>query len=1604
MRKYFILAVMLTLLPVCGCGGTGSGDDPRLSGGIGSVGTPHLFRVDGSGDDADPGGAGMYPFPRGDSPAFPGRSGTDFSRSGGVPIRPGRGEDAPGTPRLLGGRRGGSAPLLIDAQGNILDSPPYVPGEIVLRFADGSDVGAVADELFLRGQEFASISGTGELDQMLARIGLKKVTRLFPGIPRPSLPPGPISGRAARGVRESFQDWLASRQDSIKAKFRRRSQRAPGRPAPNIHNIFVLEINESVNIHSACTELSRHPHVLWAEPNRIVSARMVPNDPYYSSSNSWGQGAGIADLWGLKQIDPESTWDDYTGSGIVIAVSDSGIYYTHGDITANMWQNPGEVPGNSIDDDGNGYVDDVYGYDFYNGDSDPIDDNGHGTHVAGTIAATGNNSEGIVGVAFDATVMAVKGLSGTGSGPYTALANTIVYAADNGADVINASWGGPGVSQTIAAAVDYALSLGSVFVCAAGNEKVDARYTNPANIDGAIVVGAMTYDKTRSSYSNFGGKVDIFAPGGQDDVSILSLLAPGSYFASEYPERIVDTEYFRANGTSMASPHVAGLVALILEKDPSLTVEQIRHLIRSTADDSVAYAGWDYPTAFGLIDVFDAVTSAVAPLPSIRSAITAPAFWMESPDNYLNQGIIEIHGTAAGTDIDRYEIASAPFTDSASPSFATLGEYPGEATGTLASVDTSGWNAGRYLIRLRTYNTSNDFSDSITLVDIDPAGRVGWPRLGATFWLSMPPSERPENNTQSLVFADLDHDGYQEIITLFYEYLFVWKHDGSEFHPAFPMEITGTGVYWPYASAAVGDLDGDRDLEIVLQAAVDVGAGGQPIYAFHHDGTLVSGFPAGCPTDVPDYVSAMRSIYPPAVVDIDGDGTEEIIFVTGTYNTSYAKFYLAVLNGNGTFRTGWPVDISTRSSYYPYKPATAVAVDDVDGDGEKEIIVGDLLRSLKPVLYAYSPDGAQKESREFSNGEKYISAPIIADLNSDGQKEVFAVVIYNPNPTTLYSRAYLLNHQLDTLSGWPRSTSLHYAGDHSLITDIDGDGELEVAGVGGDYAEEIFAFNYDGSAVAGYPITIADPWGGYALNESPLAAAYLDAGSPVLLAGDYETGLYGFDPAGGAISGWPKPLWGSSGSPAVADLDMDGFIDIGFHSHDGFVYIWEEPSVAGFAQLSEWPTLSGDFRRTGTPFIPEIRFESYPLLVAIGGKAYIDLSWEDLPSDVHYRVVVELVNLNEGGAVSGTGVIEHFGDAGSGTAAINVSPSAPAGTNYLFTARCEYRLDGSAVVVEAEAPGSVELVLGPVLSGIERGGSSGEILFAWDSEPGETYDIFFTDTFGGGWTDVSDVYASGTTAWWVDDGLETGSHPSTVGERYYMVMEQGTSLNSPVTVGQYCVSVQPGMQLVSLPLVPFDPDINAVIGDQLTGGFGEITSDRIWVWDPETDAYRFFWYQDSGGFFPGDGWKEGGDPASAVLNADVGFWMQSRQSSAQTVCFVGKVSGEQERTIPIVEGMQLVGHSYPVPVQIDDTELVCDGFTGGFGELTSDRLWEWDPETGAYRFFWYQDSGGFFPGDGWKEGGSGVEIYLEPGNAYWLQIRNTPFTWTFPRPYENPPN
>src|SRR5262249_34913430 len=155
----------------------------------------------------------------------------------------------------------------------------------------------------------------------------------------------------------------------------------------------------------------------------------VPNDPYFSSSGSWGQAYG--DLWGLHIIDAESAWDVTRGEGIVVAVTDTGCDYTHPDLVGRMWTNPGEIPNNGIDDDGNGFIDDVRGWAFANDDNNPMDDDGHGTHVSGTIAAAGNNGLGVVGVAWGATIMPIKGIRGNGGGTTADLAAAIEYAVDN---------------------------------------------------------------------------------------------------------------------------------------------------------------------------------------------------------------------------------------------------------------------------------------------------------------------------------------------------------------------------------------------------------------------------------------------------------------------------------------------------------------------------------------------------------------------------------------------------------------------------------------------------------------------------------------------------------------------------------------------------------------------------------------------------------------------------------------------------------------------------------------------------------------------------------------------------------------------------------------------------------------------------------------------------------------------------------------------------------------------------------------------------------------------------------------------------------------------
>jgi len=277
-------------------------------------------------------------------------------------------------------------------------------------------------------------------------------------------------------------------------------------------------------------------------------------------------------FWGLDRVGAPTAWAaGITGAGITVAVLDTGVDYLHPDIDANIWTNTREVAGNGIDDDRNGFIDDILGWDFAYNDNDPSDLNGHGTHVAGTIAAE-KNGFGQTGVAYNAKIMPVKVLSDTGSGSFSNVARGIRYAADNGADVINLSLGGSTGSFELLEAVRYANARGAVLVMSSGNSRgATPGFPAAYAAEAGLAVGAVDSNGTFASFSNQAGSVEI------DYVT-----APGVNIYSLSP----NNAYRSLSGTSMAAPHVAGVAALLLSYRPELTPVQLESLLISTTKPS----------------------------------------------------------------------------------------------------------------------------------------------------------------------------------------------------------------------------------------------------------------------------------------------------------------------------------------------------------------------------------------------------------------------------------------------------------------------------------------------------------------------------------------------------------------------------------------------------------------------------------------------------------------------------------------------------------------------------------------------------------------------------------------------------------------------------------------------------------------------------------------------------------------------------------------------------------------------------------------------------------------------------------------------------------
>lgn len=312
----------------------------------------------------------------------------------------------------------------------------------------------------------------------------------------------------------------------------------------------------------------------YVEPDYLVSASRTPTDSAYQDGTLWGlintgQNGGVpgADIGG------EAAWDLSTGAtDVIVAVIDGGIRYTHRDLAEQMWRNPGEIAGNGVDDDNDGYTDNVFGINAITGTGDPFDEGGHGTHVAGTIGAAANDENPHVGVAWNVSLMACKFLDSEGFGFNSDAIRCVNFAIENGARILNNSWGGAGFQFSMLLTITAAENRGALFVAAAGNQSNDSdvvrHYPSGYTRGNIIAVAAIDRSDKLASFSNFGvSSVDLGAPG----VEIYSS-SNGS-----------DTGYRILSGTSMATPHVSGVAALLLARFPEMSVNELRERILGSA-------------------------------------------------------------------------------------------------------------------------------------------------------------------------------------------------------------------------------------------------------------------------------------------------------------------------------------------------------------------------------------------------------------------------------------------------------------------------------------------------------------------------------------------------------------------------------------------------------------------------------------------------------------------------------------------------------------------------------------------------------------------------------------------------------------------------------------------------------------------------------------------------------------------------------------------------------------------------------------------------------------------------------------------------------------
>jgi hypothetical protein len=877
-----------------------------------------------------------------------------------------------------------------------------------------------------------------------------------------------------------------------------------------LEDVYLLELPPGSDVPAICALLEELDEVEYAEPNRILEYDFLPDDPLLGQQ--WGL-VNQGQFGGIPGVDIGARWAwEWTGGAehVVVAVVDSGIDAEHPDLAPRLWRNPFEIPQNGIDDDGNGFVDDEVGWNFEGEDADPLDAYGHGTHVAGIIAAQTHNGQGIAGVSPRALLMAVRVGDVTGLEAF-ATARGIVYAVDNGARIINASWGCYCEQQVVADAVRYALTSGVLFVAAAGNDGTSNPHY-PAYQEGALAVAATDGRDRRAEFnppysSNFGDWIDLCAPGAR----IMSCLPRNTYALK--------------GGTSMATPMVSGIAALVYALDPGITlVEMRRRLISTAVPVDLQNPEFAFLLGSGRASAIRALTAEPGPHLILRGLRVED----EGGDGHL----------AAGERFQLVPLVRNTWRACAGGSVRAATDDPyltldGEALTLppLAGEETA-WLEPGFGGRLAGDCPPNRAITVELAIDYSGGGGQGLELL------LLGNDERPDQQgwpvtlsgavTASPLVVDIDGDGRLEV--------FVGTRDGK-LHgldargkplPGWPVEL-GVPIL---ATAAAADMDGDGRPEICLG---DDRAG---LHLLRADGSQLPGWPiATAGHGAPSSVAFGR----PA----DGDPVQVV-------DADWAGM-VRVLQLDASPAPGWPRRLGQGVNSSP-------AIADLDGDGESEILIA----GKDGLLHVWHWDGAPLEGWPVTADGAFISAPAAGDLDGDGDPEVVCA--------TVTGRLHAWHHDGQPLFGWPATLEGGTTSSPALA-DLNGDGLREI--VIGTETGQLTVLDYRGQPLPGWPIRPAER-----IDAAPVIGDLDGNGELDILIPEGQQ-LHAFNPRGRELPGWPLDLATPCRSAAViCDLDGDGDTEVLIAASNGRI-VAKDLQVPYTAEGAPWPAYARDPARSG---------------------------------------------------------------------------------------------------------------------------------------------------------------------------------------------------------------------------------------------------------------------------------------------------------------------------------------------------------------------------------------------------------------------------------------